>query len=138
MDPTQLLIVVAAAVVLVAVLIARQFADYKQQVAQLDPKKTKKPREFGVYTVEEVAKHNNRDDAWIIVQHKETKEWRVYDVTDYVDEHPGGESILAHVGSDATEGVYGPQHPITTFLLMDEYCIGKLAAGEEGAFQKSK
>lgn len=78
MDPTQLLIVVAVAVVLVAVLIARQLADYKQQVAQLDPKKTKKPREFGVHTVEEVAKHNNRDDAWIIVQHKETKEWRVY------------------------------------------------------------
>lgn len=61
-----------------------------------------------------------------------------YDVTEYVDEHPGGESILAHVGTDATEGVYGPQHPITTFLLMEEYCIGKLAAGEEAAFQKSK
>jgi cytochrome b involved in lipid metabolism len=53
-----------------------------------------------------------------------------YDVTEYVDEHPGGDSILKNVGGDATEGFHGPQHPITTFLMADEFCIGKLAEGE--------
>lgn len=55
---------------------------------------------------------------------------RRYDITDYVDEHPGGESILKNIGSDATEGFHGPQHPTTTFVLVEEYCIGKLAEGE--------
>jgi cytochrome b involved in lipid metabolism len=59
-----------------------------------------------------------------------------YDVTDYVEEHPGGYSILNNAGGDATEGVYGPQHPVTTFLLLEEYCIGRLASGEEEKLKK--
>ncbi|PNH03752.1 Cytochrome b5 [Tetrabaena socialis] len=55
-----------------------------------------------------------------------------YDITDYVEDHPGGESILRNIGGDATEGFHGPQHPVTTFLLVEEYCVGKLAEGEEG------
>ncbi|GLC43931.1 hypothetical protein PLESTB_000211000 [Pleodorina starrii] len=129
MDLAQILIIAALGVAIVAFIIVRQSRDYGKQLEQLDPKK-KKPREFGVYTLDEVAKHNKRDDAWIIVQHKETKEYRVYDVTDYVDEHPGGESILKNIGGDATEGFHGPQHPITTYLMVEEYCIGKLAEGE--------
>ncbi|KAA8544731.1 hypothetical protein F0562_019565 [Nyssa sinensis] len=33
---------------------------------------------------------------------------RVYDVTSYVEEHPGGDAILAHSGDDSTEGFFGP------------------------------
>ncbi|GIL75476.1 hypothetical protein Vretifemale_5257, partial [Volvox reticuliferus] len=128
MDLTQILIIAAAAVAIVTFFIIRQTRDYGKQLEQLAPKK--KPREFGIYTLDQVAQHNKRDDAWIIVQHKETKEYRVYDITDYVDEHPGGESILKNIGGDATEGFHGPQHPITTYVLVEEYCIGKLAEGE--------
>lgn len=32
---------------------------------------------------------------------------QVYDVTSYVEEHPGGDAILAHAGDDSTEGFYG-------------------------------
>lgn len=32
---------------------------------------------------------------------------QVYDVTPYVEEHPGGDAILAHAGDDSTEGFYG-------------------------------
>ncbi|EFJ50101.1 hypothetical protein VOLCADRAFT_80369 [Volvox carteri f. nagariensis] len=129
MELTQILIIAAVGIALVASIILRQTRSYVKQLEQLDPKK-KQPREFGIYTLEQVAKHNKRDDAWIIVQHKETKEYRVYDITDYVDEHPGGESILNNIGGDATEGFHGPQHPITTYVLVEEYCIGKLAEGE--------
>ena len=37
----------------------------------------------------------------------------MYDLTQYVDEHPGGDSILNNVGGDSTEGFHGPQHPAT-------------------------
>lgn len=40
------------------------------------------------FTKEEVAKHDTEDDCWMIIHNK------VYDVTEYVGEHPGGEVIL--------------------------------------------
>ncbi|WWD03261.1 hypothetical protein V865_001312 [Kwoniella europaea PYCC6329] len=54
----------------------------------------------------EVAKHNSRENGvWIVVHGK------VYDVTDFLDEHPGGaEIILRYAGMDATEE-YEPIHP---------------------------
>jgi len=54
---------------------------------------------------DEVAKHNTRESCWIIVHGK------VYDVTDFLDDHPGGSRIiLKYAGKDATEE-YDPIHP---------------------------
>lgn len=74
------------------------------------------------YTATEVAKHNNEKDAWIIVKGK------VYDVTPYIEEHPGGSAILKNAGGDATEGFHGPQHPPRVFDIIDDFLIGKLTA----------
>ncbi len=127
-------IVAAVAIFLVWSLIGRQSKAYARHVGQLQPKaKRSKPAEqrvFGVFTRDEVAKHNTRHDAWIIVRNKESGIHSVYDVTEYVDEHPGGDSILAHIGGEATEGFYGPQHPSTAFVMAEEYCIGKLEQGQ--------
>eukprot|EP01062_Namystynia_karyoxenos_P052052 TRINITY_DN4130_c1_g1_i1.p1 TRINITY_DN4130_c1_g1~~TRINITY_DN4130_c1_g1_i1.p1 ORF type:complete len:762 (+),score=213.50 TRINITY_DN4130_c1_g1_i1:142-2286(+) len=52
----------------------------------------------GKHTWREVAKHNKKDDCWIVVRN------RVYDVTKWLAEHPGGEApILRNAGKDATE-----------------------------------
>lgn len=41
----------------------------------------------------EVAKNNTEDSTWLIIDSK------VYDVTDFIDAHPGGESVLKQVSS---------------------------------------
>ena len=52
----------------------------------------------GAWTAEEVAKHNKKDDCWVIV------DGQVLDVTSFLPDHPGGEkAILLYAGRDATE-----------------------------------
>ena len=66
----------------------------------------------------EVAGHTAPGDCWIIVK------GRVYDVTSYVEEHPGGRAILRNAGGDATAGFHGPQHPPRVFDMVDDFLIG--------------
>ncbi|KAM3321116.1 cytochrome B5-like protein [Capsicum chacoense] len=105
--------------VLLAVLIViprlRSKSDQPEKVAS-------KPQNKGVqtYSKAEVAVHNKRTDCWIIIKDK------VFDVTSYVEEHPGGDAILDHAGDDSTEGFYGPQHATRVFEMIDDFCIGNL------------
>ncbi|KAG7091170.1 hypothetical protein E1B28_010222 [Marasmius oreades] len=57
------------------------------------------------FSLEDVAVHNNRDSCWVIINQQ------VYDVTEFLPEHPGGFSIiLKYAGRDATRA-YVPIHP---------------------------
>ncbi|KAK4781222.1 hypothetical protein SAY87_017328 [Trapa incisa] len=67
------------------------------RLRRVDPALT----EWKIYSRGEVSLHKKRDDCWIIIKN------RVYDVTSYVEEHPGGDAILTHAGEDSTEGFYG-------------------------------
>ncbi|PPQ98381.1 hypothetical protein CVT24_004060 [Panaeolus cyanescens] len=52
----------------------------------------------GEYTLAEVAKHNKKDDVWVVI------DGQVLDVTGFLADHPGGEkAILLYAGRDATE-----------------------------------
>lgn len=75
-----------------------------------------------IFSRVEVSKHTQANDAWIILKGK------VFDVTPYVQEHPGGEAILRNAGGDASDGFYGPQHPERVFDLIDDFYIGELEA----------
>ncbi|KAF7307037.1 hypothetical protein MIND_00496800 [Mycena indigotica] len=58
-----------------------------------------------MFTLDQVAAHNKPTDCWVIIAN------RVYDVTDFLKEHPGGASIiLKYAGKDATQA-YAPIHP---------------------------
>jgi L-lactate dehydrogenase (cytochrome) len=53
----------------------------------------------------QIAKHSTKDDCWVVVS------GHAYDVTDFLDEHPGGAAIiLKYAGKDAT-AEYDPIHP---------------------------
>ncbi|KAL1707114.1 FMN-dependent dehydrogenase-domain-containing protein [Schizophyllum commune] len=57
------------------------------------------------WTLEEVKKHNTRESCWVIIKNK------VYDVTNFLNDHPGGAAIiLKYAGRDAT-AAYEPIHP---------------------------
>ncbi|KAL0337350.1 UNVERIFIED_CONTAM: cytochrome-like protein [Sesamum calycinum] len=78
------------------------------------------PKVSKAYTKAEVSLHNKRTDCWIIIKDK------VYDVTSYVEEHPGGDAILTHAGDDSTEGFFGPQHATRVFDMIEDFRIGEL------------
>jgi cytochrome b involved in lipid metabolism len=52
---------------------------------------------------------------------------QVYDVSPYVDEHPGGIVILNNAGGDATDGFNKGQHPENVKEnILPEFLIGVL------------
>ncbi|ODQ44489.1 hypothetical protein PICMEDRAFT_18388 [Pichia membranifaciens NRRL Y-2026] len=76
------------------------------------------------FTAEEVSQHNTRDDLWIIYNNK------VYDVTQYLDEHPGGEEVILDcAGSDSTEPFDDIGHSEDAHELLAGLCIGELTGG---------
>lgn len=73
-----------------------------------------------IYTEEQVASHCTSEDLWLIIKGK------VYNLTDYVALHPGGEALLRNGGRDSTEGFSGSQHPARVWDMIDEFYIGDL------------
>lgn len=70
------------------------------------------------FTAEEVSLHNKENDAWIILNGK------VYDITLYVNYHPGGKILLNAAGKDATQ-LFMTYHPWVNY----DPIIGKLQIG---------
>ncbi|PGH13770.1 hypothetical protein AJ79_03469 [Helicocarpus griseus UAMH5409] len=70
----------------------------------------------------EVAKHNSAESCWVVLYGK------VYDVTEFLPNHPGGTQIILQLaGKDATEE-YDPIHPSGTLEenLKPEACLGTI------------
>ncbi|KAE8210755.1 hypothetical protein CF327_g5410 [Tilletia walkeri] len=64
-------------------------APQKQEAKQVEQKE---------YTLEEVAKHDKKDDVWIAVN------GQVLNVTNFLGDHPGGEqALLLYAGKEASE-----------------------------------
>ncbi|GLB37325.1 putative FAD dependent oxidoreductase [Lyophyllum shimeji] len=77
----------------------------------------------GEYTMEEVAKHNKKDDVWVVVN------GQVLDVTNFLPDHPGGEkAILLYAGRDATEEFNMLHDPKVIPRYAPDAVIGKVKA----------
>eukprot|EP01087_Luapelamoeba_hula_P000145 TRINITY_DN10089_c0_g2_i1.p1 TRINITY_DN10089_c0_g2~~TRINITY_DN10089_c0_g2_i1.p1 ORF type:complete len:458 (-),score=57.87 TRINITY_DN10089_c0_g2_i1:81-1454(-) len=86
---------------------------------------TKEQREF---TWDELRKHNTAEDAYLAVRGK------VYDVTGWMDKHPGGREVLTlNAGRDATQ-LFEAYHPLTVTAVLSKYEIGTLKSSEHPTF----
>ncbi|CAD5321573.1 unnamed protein product [Arabidopsis thaliana] len=67
----------------------------------------------------DVAKHKCKNDCWILIHGK------VYDISTFMDEHPGGDNVLLAVtGKDASIDFEDVNHSKDAKELMKKYCIG--------------
>ncbi|WRX13352.1 Cytochrome b5-like heme/steroid binding domain - like 5 [Theobroma cacao] len=74
-----------------------------------------------LFTMQEASQHNSKEDCWVVIDGK------VYDVTSYLDEHPGGDDVvLASTGKDATDDFEDAGHSKSAKELMQTFCIGEL------------
>ncbi|KAL2558808.1 Cytochrome [Forsythia ovata] len=97
-----------------------------------------------VHTFEDVAEHNKIKDCWLIISGK------VYDVTPFMDDHPGGDEVLlsatgnaivlqnlsttdtklkgetTEAGKDATNDFEDVGHSDSAREMMDKYYIGEI------------
>ncbi|KAJ4130212.1 hypothetical protein NW768_007195 [Fusarium equiseti] len=72
------------------------------------------------FTAKEVAAHNTRGDCWTIIK------GQVYDVTKYMEDHPGGADVLIEsAGKDSTIDFDSAGHSEDAFEIMEEYRIGE-------------
>lgn len=82
-----------------------------------------------IYTEEDLAQHSSPSSCWV------TRDGRVYDVTSFLADHPGGDDlILNHAGKDIGAVMKDPEeheHSDSAYDMLDEYLIGRLGAGEE-------
>ncbi|CAH1763536.1 3418_t:CDS:2, partial [Entrophospora sp. SA101] len=86
-------------------------------------------QEVNVFRREDVTKHyniyknkinNEQENPWyLIIDNK------VYDVKDFIADHPGGAVILTHIGKDATDAFHN-FHQKTTHELLANFYIGDL------------
>jgi cytochrome b involved in lipid metabolism len=73
------------------------------------------------YTLTEVAKHKTKDDLWFVIHGK------VYDVTKFGDDHPGGgQALVDEAGTDATNAFEDIGHSQDARDMLAQYYIGDL------------
>lgn len=72
------------------------------------------------YSIDEVAKHSLESDCWIAIHDK------AYDVSKFVAQHPGGQTILQGCGKDATDLFESKSHSAKAKDMLTGYLIGDL------------
>nr|P49097.1 RecName: Full=Cytochrome b5 [Cuscuta reflexa]AAA62621.1 cytochrome b5 [Cuscuta reflexa] len=74
-----------------------------------------------VYSLAEVSEHSQPNDCWLVIGGK------VYDVTKFLDDHPGGADVLlSSTAKDATDDFEDIGHSSSARAMMDEMCVGDI------------
>lgn len=86
------------------------------------------PKQF---TRKEISQRNTKKDAVFIIDNV------VYDVTPFIDEHPGGHEVLVNAaGKDASEDFDDIGHSLDAKELMKKFEIGELVQEDHIKRQK--
>ncbi|RWW28716.1 hypothetical protein GW17_00006798, partial [Ensete ventricosum] len=96
---------------------------------------------FKKYSPSEISLHTSKKDCWVSIHGK------VYDVTTFLEDHPGGEDVILHAsgallllhlpGGDATQAFDDVGHSSTAISMMEGYVIGTVE-GHVSADEPSK
>ncbi|KAF6077209.1 cytochrome b5 type B [Phyllostomus discolor] len=71
------------------------------------------------FRLEEVAQRNTSKETWLVIH------GRVYDITRFLNEHPGGEEVLLEqAGADASESFEDVGHSSDAREMLKQYYIG--------------
>eukprot|EP00541_Cyclophora_tenuis_P018671 CAMPEP_0116558210 /NCGR_PEP_ID=MMETSP0397-20121206/9688_1 /TAXON_ID=216820 /ORGANISM="Cyclophora tenuis, Strain ECT3854" /LENGTH=136 /DNA_ID=CAMNT_0004083791 /DNA_START=48 /DNA_END=458 /DNA_ORIENTATION=- len=90
------------------------------------------------YTLEEISKHNTQEDCWLIIGNLKNGGPKVYDVTSYLDDHPGGAEVLLDVaGQDADEFFEDIGHSKDAREDLKKFYVGEYKV-DEATLQKMK
>lgn len=73
------------------------------------------------FTLAEVARHSTQDDCWTAIDGK------VYELSSFIFNHPGGREILKACGKDATAEFESRQHSGAAKAILRSLEIGELA-----------
>ncbi|KAL0878737.1 hypothetical protein ABMA27_003785 [Loxostege sticticalis] len=74
----------------------------------------------------EVKKHKSKKSLWMVIHND------VYDVTKFLEEHPGGEdTLLENAGKDASQAFEDVGHSEDARELLKKYKIGTLPAADK-------
>ena len=83
------------------------------------------PSSLPEYNLSEVSNHCSPDDCWLVIFD------RVYNVTSFLQEHPGGEYIMMEfAGRDATIPFRSTRHGRDSYQMLSNYLIGILPENE--------
>lgn len=85
-----------------------------------------------IYTNDEVARHNNENDLWMVIHGS------VYDLSKFAKEHPGGAEVLIDLaGRDGTVCFDDIGHTTEAILLRETFKIGEILNGDNGIASSS-
>lgn len=84
------------------------------------------------YTSDEVSKHTSEDDCWMIIGNESNGGCKVYDVSNYLDDHPGGAEVMLDVsGQNADEFFEDIGHSGDARKELEKHLIGTYKLSEE-------
>ncbi|XP_065189670.1 cytochrome b5-like [Sycon ciliatum] len=83
-----------------------------------------------VFTKAEIAEHNSSKSCWLVIHNK------VYDVTKFLNEHPGGEEVMLEVAGVSSSGAYATSafedvgHSTDARAMLKDYLLGDVAEAD--------
>ncbi|WVQ94419.1 hypothetical protein IAU59_001498 [Kwoniella sp. CBS 9459] len=86
----------------------------------------------GTYSLAQLKEHNTRESLWMLLHDK------VYDITAFMDEHPGGDEVLVEeAGRDATEAFEDVGHSDEARAMLPKMLLGDFYGEKTSKSKKS-
>eukprot|EP00796_Vickermania_ingenoplastis_P006260 gene6260-4509_t len=83
-----------------------------------------------VYTLEDIKDKNTRAEAWFVLHNK------VYNITSFLDNHPGGRDVLIHnAGKDASKAFDDNNHSNEAKKMVRQFYVGELHPSQHQTYQ---